>query len=215
MIPLSVNRFLGRIDKKIRELNDEVDFDLALHEIIQDLSHCLDRVMNLVWEALGDRKMGKQKPNVYFPDTDSLNKLSERMKSMGLADLETTKPNLWHIIRGSQSMEADDWLHNLKSLANLKHERPPKVMESRRQGVAIGRGQEVYIESFQTDGEGKIVDLRGWEKDSTDGPRRPLTVEIRNEIERTLESTNLSPDEFVRACARHVRSIAVGIFKEL
>lgn len=217
MIPLSVNRFLGRIDQKISKLNHEADFDFALHDVIQDLSNCLDRVMNLVWEELGVRRIGKQKPNVYFPDTASLEKLSERMKSMGLAGIETAKPKIWDIVKGNQSLEAeaDDWLRKLKSLANLKHERPPKVVESRRQGVAIGRGQEVYIESLRTDGTGKIVDLRGWEKDSADGPQRPLTIEIRTEIERTLEGTKLSPDEFVRACARNVRSIAAGIFREL
>lgn len=215
-MPVSIRREIERLERKAAALEAVADLDLEVHEIIQGISHVLDRIMNDIWKKINKNSDNSNKPHIYFPLCLDSNKLQERFTTMQLSFLAEEYPKIYEIIRGVQPFTANKkWLQQLKTIANLKHERPPRIdKEFIPGGVGIGRGASVYIEEMIIS-NGRIERLSGHEIDY-DGKIRPITVELfREEMKAVLEGTDQHPRDFVIMCCAETKSLASKVFNEL
>jgi hypothetical protein len=224
-LPLSVSRELGRFQKKLAHLSTRpaesrnsddgsYDFGADLHELIQAISHFLDRLMNAVWSKFGETAAGKQKPNIYFPDCDSEVAFASRLASLQLPTLETKAPQIFSAIRDVQSGfgKKDHWLKTLKKLANLKHERSLNIKQTSMGSTFIGIQQDLYVEhmSFSRDG----INFRGQAFNQRTGEPEKLRVGFLRDVQEILEIANQAPLDFVRNSIDRARELAIKIHSD-
>jgi hypothetical protein len=222
MLPLSVNRDLGRFEKKLAHLSVRTaesrnsddgayDFGADLHELIQAVSHFLDRLMDTVWRKFSETVPGKKKPNIYFPDCDSEVAFTSRLASLQLPALEAKAPQVFSAIRDVQTGfgKKDPWLRALKKLANLKHERSLNIEKTSRGGTVIGMQQDLYIKhmSFSPDG----INFQGQAFNQRTGKQEKVKVGFLKEMQEILEIANKAPLDFARDSIDRPRKLAVSV----
>ncbi|HEY4203747.1 MAG TPA: hypothetical protein VGM35_01925 [Xanthobacteraceae bacterium] len=207
---------MDRLDRRIDRLSANEELDLEIHEILQGLSHCLDRGMAVLWDKFADKDAVRSKPNIYFPCQDTQERFDKRLREIGLGDLSENFSAIYKEISSVQpyAVKNAEWLKHLKKIANLKHERPPKISKRVRPGgITIGRGSEVYIKELRVE-RGKIARLDGWERAAPSSPIRPISVvSFPEEVLHMLEETDQDAKSFARSCCNLVRGLLSRILK--
>ncbi|MCG6205932.1 hypothetical protein LPW26_14870 [Rhodopseudomonas sp. HC1] len=218
-IPYSCRRDLERFEKKMlviskmaRDTTDaQYDFQVDLHELIQAMSHFLDRLMDSVWTRYGKTAAGKKKPNIYFPDCDSEAAFMERLASLQLSGIDRDSPRIFRALRDVQPGlgSKGNWLRTLKKLANLKHERPLDVKKLHSDGIALGVNQSLYIHRLSIlDGR---MDFQGQAFNSRTGAPEPVKVQFVKSFHDILEIAEKDPIDFVRESIGHLKELALVV----
>lgn len=221
VVPISVSAQFRRLDKNLRELKSSQisalseDQSILVAEICNSCILTLDKAMNALWEAKGEKKESKQKPNMYFPImTASKEKLAEKFQQYQMRNLEENEPKVFEIIDAVQSYRGIKWLPALYEIASIRHEDYPRISQAIEKGVGFGRGQDIYIESTTTDANGNI-NFKGYGTNRESGKTEPVRVEFMHEVRSVLESVSEDPYQFCFSSVEKVKHLVSELYRHL
>ncbi len=221
VVPTSVDAQFRRLDKNLGELKRikgsalGEDQSILVSEICNSCILTLDKAMNALWEAKGEKKEGKQKPRIYFPiTTSSKEKLTEKLQQYQMPDLEKVEPKVFEIIDSVQSYRGVKWLCAIYDLAAIRHESFPKVNQVSRNSVGFGKGQDLYIESMTSDSLGNI-NFKGHGINRRSGKIEPVRVEFINELRTVLEGVTEEPYQFCSSSVEKVKYVVREMYNHL
>lgn len=220
VVPVSVDAQFRRLDKNLQELKqikgDALDEDksILVAEICNSCILTLDKVMNAIWEAKGEKE-GRQKPRIYFPAvTRSKEKLTEKLQQYQMPDLEGDEPEIFELIDSVQLYRGVSWLRAVYSLAAIRHERYPRMSQVNKNFVGFGAGQDLFVESAGIDGSGKIF-FKGRGINRISGEIEPVRVGFFKEVRSVLEGVDEEPYQFCSSPIVKVKRLVRELYKQL
>ena len=167
------------------------------------LHHALghDQLMNLIYRHYGPDD-GK-KPNIYFPNCNSLESFSKKLEKDKLLQLGEGAPLVLDEIRRLQAFVAGEhgWWPMVHKLASIRHETFPQI-ETREEpeGIGIGGGQCLYIERMAIR-SGRIVEFKGAAWNPVTGAREPVRVVRTGGLIAEIVGIGVAPAAFIDRCA--------------
>lgn len=221
VVPTSVDAQFRRLKKYLREL-EHIGNDCAAEDeaiIVADICNscvlALDKSMNAIWKVEARIKDGKGKANVYFPiSMSSREKLLERLRKDQMPDIEKDNPRAFALIESVQAYKGGAWLTTLHAIAKLRHETFPEVKRVRRNGLGIGMGQDLYIDSLHIGADGKI-DFKGHGINRSTGKIEPAKFDLISEVRSELADLNETPYRFCSKAVDKVTQLVSNLYRSI
>lgn len=221
VVPTSIDLQFRRLEKNLRDLkrSDGAAFDeesgVIVAEICNSCVLTLDKVMNALWDAKATRRVGKGKPRVYFPTSETSRQgLAQKFQQYQLADVEKYYLEIFNLIESVQPYQGNSWLAKLSKIAQIRHEKYPSITEKTQNGLGFGMGQDLYIESMEVGKNGQIR-FNGHGINRETGNVEPVRVKIINEVRSVLEGTDEDPYKFCAASVAKTKGIVAELYKML
>jgi hypothetical protein len=221
VVPTSIESQFRRLDKHLKELKNidagETSEDVAI--IVADICNScvltLDKAMNAVWKEKSIQKKGKDKANIYFPrNMDSREKLAERLKKDQMPNIEKDDPKIFELIYSVQVQKDVNWLSLLYKIAAIRHENYPKISKVKSEGLAIGKGQDLFVESMIVDGSGNIK-FKGHGINRESGKIEAARFDFIKELRSVLEGVDEDPYEFCSVSVAKVKRLVSKLYSYL
>ena len=221
VVPTSVDAQFRRLNKYLREL-EHLGHDGAVEDeaiIVADICNSclltLDKAMNAIWKAEARIKEGRGKANVYFPiSMSSREKLVERLRKDQMPDIQKDNPRAFALIDSVQAYKGVAWLTTLHTIARLRHESFPEVNRVRREGLGIGRGQDLYIESLRFGADGN-VDFKGHGINRSTGKIEPANFDLVSEVRSELVGLKETPYRFCSVAVAKVTQLVSDLYRSI
>lgn len=220
VIPVSVETQFRRLNKHLKELKQVGSSSIREEEsiIVADICNAcvllLDKAMNAVWSARASKSSGKGKPDIYFPICDNREKLILKFQQYQLPNMEHDDPQLFTLIDSVQVYNEITWLAALHKLAAIRHERYPKINIMNHSGIGLGKGQDLYIESMTSDGNG-IINFKGHGINRESGKIEPVRLDLIKGVRSVLEGFDEEPYDFCSSSVTRVKHLTSDIYRLL
>lgn len=216
-IPVSVDMQFRRLDKYLRELKqleekpEREEESVIVADICNSCMLLLDKAMNAVWTGTANKPQSRGKPNIYFPTCATKEKLNIKLQQYQLPNMEVDNPRLFALIDSVQAYNNVPWLGALHKVAGIRHEEFPKIRKKETNGIGIGKGQDLYIDSLIIDGNGKMS-FKGHGINRETGKREAARIELKKEVQSVLEGIGEEPYAFCSSSVSNVKRLTIKIY---
>ena len=156
MIPIGTRRIIERVEKRTRELRNQLrrvpgehtdsELDLELHDLCRSLSDCCDQVANEIWLRVNG-STGSKKPNIYWPVTVDENGFRNRLAQQQMGTIEQLYPEIYSVLKNTQSWQnPSTFIPSMKKIANGRHSRNLDIQIGHKEYIEFTVADYVSVE---------------------------------------------------------------------
>lgn len=221
-IPASYKIKLDKIERDLsscsRDFKKSKDKDVLASEVTDALVRLhllLDRLQNAVWEKYNSKRMGKNKPNIYFPITATEERFESRLQKDQLEELCQKNPRLYDLILKAQPFQntGNKWLENMHRLSSDRHEKDVGLSSKTSHGIGFGKGQNLHIRHMSIN-NGQIF-FDGDARSQKTGEIEGLRIDTHTSEKILLEDLDLEALPFANLCAQRTRKLLNFAFRSM
>jgi len=175
----------------------------------------LDRLQNRVWKNYNSKRNGKNKPNIYFPITDSEEKFGERLQKDQLHELAKKNPALHGLILRIQPFQSPDnkWLSDMYHLTSNRHENDVELTSRTDHGIGFGKGQNLHIRHMSLSNGSIFIDSQA--SNQKTGQVEGLKIDLITSEKMILDDLGVEALPFSNLCLQRTRAFLNFAFKAM